>query len=154
MSTSSSATASGSSMQAELKLDAFRFPARPDRLQEARQFVRTTLESQGCPADFVDTTVLALDEATCNAMRHGYANHDSGDLILEIFRADDRYTFRLVDFAPPVDPTCIKALEPSEQRPGGLGVYLIQKIMDTMAFETPPEGAGNMLVMTRRMDSS
>lgn len=139
-------------MKAGEKLAEFRFPAQPDQLQEARQFVRTTLESQGCSADFVDTTVLALDEATCNAMRHGYADHDSGDLILEISRAGDTFTFRLVDFAPPVDPECIKALEPSEQRPGGLGVYLIQKIMDTMVFETPPEGAGNMLVMTRRKE--
>jgi anti-sigma regulatory factor (Ser/Thr protein kinase) len=140
-------------MQAGNKLDAFRFPARPDQLQAARQFVRTTLESLGCPAEFVDTTVLAVDEATCNAMRHGYADCDSGDLILEIFRAGDTLTFRLVDFAPPVDPANIKAIEPSAQRPGGLGIYLIQKIMDTMSFETPPEGAGNMLVMTRRLES-
>jgi len=140
-------------MQAGKKLDVFRFPARPDQLQAARQFVRTTLESQGCPADFVETTVLALDEATCNAMRHGYADHHSGDLILEIFREGDIFTFRLIDFAPLVDPARIKALEPSPQRAGGLGVYLIQKIMDTMRPETSPEGAGNMLVMTRRMES-
>ena len=104
-------------------------------------------------AILTDPSILILDEATSNAMRHGYADCDSGDLILEIFRAGDTLTFRLVDFAPPVDPANIKAIEPSEQRPGGLGIYLIQKIMDTMTFETPPEGAGNMLVMTRRLES-
>ncbi len=129
-----------------------RFPASSEQLCSVRQLVRDVLQAQGCGGDFVDTTVLAVDEATCNIMRHGYCGNASGDIILQILRTGGTLTFRLIDYCPPVETCKIKSRDLDEVRPGGLGVYLIQQIMDTMQFEKPPEGAGNMLVMTRKLD--
>ena len=129
-----------------------RFPASSDQLCHVRQLVRDVLHAQSCRGDFVDTTVLAVDEATCNIMRHGYCGNTSGDIILQIERTGDTLTFRLIDYGPPVEICKVKSRNLDEVRPGGLGVYLIQRIMDTMQFEEPPEGAGNMLVMTRKLD--
>ena len=129
-----------------------RFPASSEQLCHVRQLVRDVLHAQGCGSDYVDTTVLAVDEATCNIMRHGYCGNTSGDIILQIGRSGDILTFRLIDYSPPVETCKVKSRDLDEVRPGGLGVYLIQRIMDTMQFEEPPEGAGNMLVMTRKLD--
>lgn len=129
-----------------------RFPANSEQLCSVRQFIRDVLQAQGCRGEFVDTTVLAVDEATCNIIRHGYCDTASGDIILQILRVDNTLTFRLIDYAPPVDTCKVKSRDLDDVRPGGLGVYLIQQIMDTMQFEEPPEGAGNMLVMTRKLD--
>ena len=139
-------------MAAPEQLAKHRFPAYSKQLREVRQLVRDVLQSQGCSGEFVDTTVLAVDEATCNVIRHAYRGDEAGDIIIEILRDGQTLVFHLIDFAPPVETCEIKSRDLNEVRPGGLGVFLIKKIMDTMRFETPPKGAGNMLVMTRKLD--
>ena len=139
-------------MTAPEQLAEHRFPASSEQLRALRQLVRDVLRAQGCSGEFVDTTVLAVDEATCNVMRHAYCGDDAGDIILQILSDGQTLTFRLIDYAPPVETCKVKSRDLDDVRPGGLGVYLIQQIMDTMQFETPPEGAGNMLVMTRKLD--
>lgn len=134
------------------RLAEIRFPARSQELKGIRQQVRATLEGLGCRRDFVDTTVLAVDEAVCNVLRHAYRGDESGEVILEILRTGQTLMFRLIDFAAPVDSCVIKSRELDDLRPGGLGVYLIQEIMDTMTFRDPPAGAGNMLEMTRKLE--
>lgn len=129
-----------------------RFPACSKHLRNVRKLVRDALHEQGCSGEFVDSSVLAVDEATCNIMRHGYRGDNVGDIILQIQRRGQILIFRLIDFAPPVDTHKVKSRDLDDVRPGGLGAFLITNIMDTMQFETPPEGAGNMLVMTKKRD--
>jgi sigma-B regulation protein RsbU (phosphoserine phosphatase) len=140
-------------MAAPEQLAEHRFPAYSKQLRNVRQLVRDVLQKQGCSQDFVDSTVLAVDEATCNVMRHAYRGDETGDIIIQIRRDGPTLIFRLIDFAPPVEIRKVKSRNLDEVRPGGLGVYLIKQIMDTMQFESPPEGAGNMLVMTRKLES-
>lgn len=129
-----------------------RFPARSDELKGVRRKVRATLEAIGCSGDFVDTTVLAVDEAVCNVLRHAYCGDENGEVILQILKDGKTLTFRVIDFAAPVAQCEIKSRDLDDIRPGGLGVYLIQEIMDTMTFREPPAGAGNMLEMTRKLE--
>ena len=139
-------------MAAPEQLAEHRFPASSEQLQSVRQLVRDVLQSQGCSGEFVDMTVLAVDEATSNIIRHAYGDDDIGDIILQILRQGQTLIFRLIDNAPPVDISTVKSRDLESVRPGGLGVYLIDQIMDTMSFEKPPDGSGNMLVMTRKLD--
>lgn len=139
-------------MAAPEQLAKHRFPAYSKQLRNVRQLVRDVLQAQGCSQEFMDTTVLAVDEATCNVIRHAYRGDEVGDIILQIHRHGETLIFRLIDFAPPVETCKVKSRDLNQVRPGGLGVFLIKKIMDTMQFETPPEGAGNMLIMSRKLD--
>lgn len=139
-------------MTAPEKLLEYRFPACSEQTQAVRDAVRQTLRGLGCAAEYVYVVTLAVDEAVCNIMRHAYCSDATGNIILQIYRFDDTLAFRLIDFAPPIDTKKVKSRDLTDIRPGGLGVYLIQQIMDTMRFEKPPEGAGNMLVMTKKLD--
>lgn len=114
--------------------------------------MRETLRGQGCGQEYVYTATLAVDEAVCNIIRHAYGEEDTGEIILEILRLENTLAFRLIDFAPPIDPAKVKSRDLADVRPGGLGVYLIRQIMDTLSFEKPPAGAGNLLVMTRKLE--
>ena len=58
----------------------FRFPARKDQLQLVRQFVRKTLASHGCGSEYIDSTVLAVDEATTNVIQHAYGPDETGEI--------------------------------------------------------------------------
>ena len=128
-----------------------RFPARTDQLCESRRLVREALGGLGCDTDYIETTALAIDEATANVLRHAYKGDESQDVVLEMHIEDDTLTIKLIDFAPPVDHSKIKPRDLEEIRPGGLGVHIIQEVMDSMEYTHLAEGDGNVLVMKRRL---
>jgi sigma-B regulation protein RsbU (phosphoserine phosphatase) len=134
------------------QLAEFRFPARAEELQHLRSVVRSALDSLGCSAEFVHGTVLALDEAATNVIRHGYGDSSGGEAVLQIFKTGNVLVFRLVDFAPTVDCEAIRPRELDDLRPGGLGVHIMRQVMDTVEFQKPAAGAGNVLVMTRKLE--
>lgn len=126
------------------------FPARPERLCDIRHAVAATMGDFGCPPAVVHDVVLAVDEACQNIIRHAYGGSD-GDIVVQIQRDGHKLVVRLIDFAPPVDVTkiCPRALD--DLRPGGLGTHFMRAVMDEVAFLPPPQGAGNLLQMVKRI---
>ena len=53
-----------------------------------------------------------------------------------------------------VDPAKVKPRPLDEIRPGGLGTYFIQRIMDEFRFTVPESGKGNLLIMKKRLDKA
>jgi sigma-B regulation protein RsbU (phosphoserine phosphatase) len=131
-----------------------RFPARADRLKLVRGSVHAAARMCGFNDTIAQYIVLAVDEACQNVIVHGYKERGDGEIILGIFRGRDGITVRLRDFAPPVDPATIRPRELTDIRPGRLGSHFIHEIMDTAEYRPSPEGAGNLLEMTRRRSGS
>ncbi|MGE5505320.1 MAG: ATP-binding protein [Actinomycetota bacterium] len=127
-----------------------RFPARPETLSEIRAAVAWTARQLGCCEVTTHDVVLAVDEACQNIIRHAYCGGD-GDIVLQLTKDGGHLVVRLIDFAPPVDAGRVRGRPLDEVRPGGLGVHLIRSVMDEVAFLTPPDGAGNLLQMTKRI---
>lgn len=126
------------------------FPARPDRLCDIRRAIGEAADTAGCDPDTVHDVVLAVDEACQNIIRHAYKGGD-GDIRVQLECRPGALVVRLIDFAPPVDVAAIRPRPLDELRPGGLGTHFIRTVMDEVAFLPPPEGAGNMLQMTKRI---
>lgn len=81
---------------------------------------------------------LAVDEAATNVIEHAYAG--AGDREVEI-RFDDRgndLRIELVDTGAMVDPRAMPRVDLAryarERRTGGLGVHLMERIMDSVTF--------------------
>ena len=91
------------------------------------------------------------DEAVANVIRHAYAGCCDGRVELSIWLDSDAVRFELRDYAEPIDPNRIKPRDLSECRPGGLGINLIDTVMDQWLFRQPEEGAGNQLTMIKRL---
>ncbi len=128
-----------------------RFPAKPDRLKLVREIIRGAAQVTGCTHDCTEDIVIAINEACMNIIQHGYRGAPDGAIILEVWHDRDELTFRLVDFADPIDPASVKARNLEDVRPGGLGLHLISQVMDDTAFLQPPDGAGNVLQMVKRI---
>ncbi len=135
------------------QLAEFRFPACTDRLGPARQVVRDALVALGCGDEYINHTVLAVDEATSNVIRHAYGGDESGEVILQVLKRGDTLVIRLIDFAAPIDLTTVKPRDLDDLRPGGLGTHIIREIMDKLEFIKPPRGVGNVLEMTRKLEA-
>ncbi|MGH8455078.1 MAG: ATP-binding SpoIIE family protein phosphatase, partial [Nevskiales bacterium] len=138
--------AAQSSMQ---RLAEMRVLSRAESLRDLRGMVADACRTAGCGNDLVEKLVLAVDEACANVIRHAYGGRQDGEIMLSIDREHNRLLFRLRDFAESVDPGRLKPRPPKPTRPGGLGLHLIDSIMDNWELRTPDDGRGNLLVMTK-----
>ncbi|MBL0163500.1 MAG: SpoIIE family protein phosphatase [Xanthomonadales bacterium] len=129
-----------------------RFPARAEEMREIRSLLRGALDDAGIERDSRDKLVLAVDEACCNIIRHAYGPKDSGDIHLRVTMDAGVLEFRLLDSAPAVDPQCVRAKPLGECRSGGLGIALIDTVMDEWIMRGSPDGCGNRLIMRKRID--
>ncbi len=127
-----------------------RFAARADRLKMVR--ISLFRAAQMCGFDEIDAgdIVLAIDEACQNVILHGYGGRGDGEIRLGVFRRSGGILVRLLDFAPPVDPATIRPRDLNDLRAGGLGTHFIGQIMDSADYLPVPEGAGNLLEMTKQ----
>lgn len=118
----------------------------PCNLRLLRQVVCDVLGLFDCPASLRQRLVLALDEAAANVIRHAYAGDPEGRMTLTVHLEEAALVFRLRDWAPRVDCDRIKPRNLDEMRPGGLGINLIDLVMDDWAFGVPDDGCGNLWI--------
>lgn len=125
----------------------------PNHLCVVRSAVRTAAEKFGLPEHDCDRLVLAVDEAMTNIIRHGYHGQsglpiwvtlspvrNNGHVGIEIVIEDETEQVDLSTIKPkPVDPN----------RPGGLGVAIIQQAVDQCAYQCRSEGKGVRLTLRK-----
>jgi sigma-B regulation protein RsbU (phosphoserine phosphatase) len=126
-------------------------PARPERLAEVRERVGTALRAIGCSVATTDAVIMAVNEACANIIRHGYRGDPAGAIELEIINNAREIIVRLRDYAPPVDPGCLRPRNLDELRPGGLGTHFITTLMDSCRYLPPPQGTGNLLELRKKI---
>jgi anti-sigma regulatory factor (Ser/Thr protein kinase) len=79
-----------------------------------------------------------VDEAATNVIEHAY--HGAPDRIVEVRYSDRGPEFRVevIDSGDTVDPRALPRVDleryASERKTGGLGVHLMEKIMDSVTF--------------------
>jgi anti-sigma regulatory factor (Ser/Thr protein kinase) len=126
-----------------------------DNLAQLRRFVREATAALGADPEAVYCLELAVEEAACNAVTHGYQGL-SGSIEVGVKRDGDAVLIRVRDWAPPFDPSGVPDPDltlPLEQRPlGGLGIYLIRRSVDEVTYRLMPDG-GNELTLTKRLKS-
>jgi len=114
-------------------------------LKTIRDWLRDILQQQACSEDCINDAILAVNEACMNIIQHAYYGRADGEMIIEVLREKDYLIFQLTDFASPVDINKCQPRVLDEVRPGGLGIHIIQSVMDSMQFLEPPANVGNLL---------
>ena len=133
------------------------FSARYENLAAIDRFVADAARHAGFDNCAVYQVQLAVDEACSNIIEHAYGGESQG--VIECTRRiqDGDLTVVLRDYGRPFDPTSVP--EPDveadlEDRPeGGLGLYLISRIMDEVTFDFDSE-TGNVLTLVKRKEAS
>ena len=96
---------------------------------------------------------LALEEAVTNVIMYAYPKGSQGLVDLEAIVRKDSLVFILSDSGKPFDPTAAPKADISldvEERPiGGLGIYMVMNIMDSVAYRR--ENDRNILTMTKKI---
>ena len=94
--------------------------------------------------------ILAVDEACSNIIKHSYKNNPNRKINLTVIQEIDFLTILVVDDGIKFDINSIKARKINEIRPGGLGIYIIKQVMDTVEYSHTPEGF-NKIKMVKRL---
>jgi serine/threonine-protein kinase RsbW len=110
-----------------------------DELPRITMFLEDMGEETGLSMAHVLSLNLVLEEALTNIINYGF--DDGSDHIIEVrFRnSGNQLTIVVIDDGSFFDPTL--SIEPditlpAEERPeGGLGIFLIKKIMDTVEYQ-------------------
>jgi anti-anti-sigma factor len=116
-------------------------PALLTEVTRACTFVEEAAQSAGLDERGVYHCQLAVDEWCTNVVEHGYGGQGDHASVIEVdCHADsDRLMITIIDNCPPFDPTTLsdpKTNQPVEDiKPGGLGWFLVKKIMDSVAYE-------------------
>lgn len=139
--------------EAEYLLE-LRFPARADRMTMVRDLVRSAARFCGFDEAGAQDIVLAVGEACQNVILHAYEGRGDGPILLDILENAESMILRVTDFGPAVAPAAVKPRELQDLRPGGLGTYFIQNLMDTTDFGRAPSGVGNVLQMSKKKGPS
>ncbi|CAN5738453.1 hypothetical protein BH11PLA1_BH11PLA1_06830 [soil metagenome] len=133
-------------------------------LSGAREMVYQFASRCGFSDEACGQLALALDEALCNVIRHGYGRavdrpiwisltFVGGIATPETQRDNPTTALQIVieDEAKAVDPSTIKSRDLEEIRPGGLGVHIITEVMDSVRWEQRGSGLPGMrLTMIKR----
>ena len=130
-----------------------RFDAKFEFLDEIREFVGDVARKGGFSNKDVYNIQLATDEAASNIIEHAYEGVPNGVLDLACNMEKDIIKIILIDYGVPYDPSVvpmpdIKA-DLSERKIGGLGIFLMRKLMDEVHYE-PRADKSNVLTMTKR----
>jgi sigma-B regulation protein RsbU (phosphoserine phosphatase) len=130
---------------------ALRFPSDPKKLRMVREKIQEITEEIGCSKKLISDLVIAINEGCMNIMQHAYKGDKSGEILLEIQKESGDLQVVLTDFADPVDPKKIRPRDLEDVKPGGLGTFFIQEIMDDCTYGNLDSGAGNYLKMRKKI---
>jgi len=140
------------SVKASLRLS---IPSQTSFLGVVREITKKMAESAGFSAGTADRLALAVDEAVTNVIEHAYHGAADREVELRIEDRGDEFRVEVVDSGASVDPRAVPRVDlpryVSERRTGGLGVHLMEKIMDSVTFRR--SARRNVCCLVKRKDS-
>lgn len=129
----------------------FELTTHSEHLCNVRTDLIPFLEKAGWDEKKSGEILVAVQEGLTNVMRHAYQGKD-GKIELEVEDQPDRIHIRIRDFGIKFDPTKIPDPELPPTKPGGLGIFLMKKIMDEVVYDQK-SGNANLLHLIKYKNS-
>ena len=129
------------------------FPVHTKSLREVRDFAREIFDQSPIFNNQKDELVLAIAEAAQNIVKHAFKNAAKPNelMVVQISCENNKLQIAFYDRGTPVDPKKVKHREIDNVKPGGLGTFFIQEIMDVVEFKDGKKPWINHLVLTKQL---
>ncbi|MEX0845222.1 MAG: ATP-binding protein [Balneolaceae bacterium] len=127
--------------------------ASTEHLAEVRDFVAAHAQNIGLSQKDISEIRLAVDEAYTNIIKHAYKDSPTSLVNIEIGSNSNQLWISLKDEGKSFDPSTYS--EPNlmkkikEKKRGGMGVYLIRKLMDQVQYNR--KGHKNEIRMVKNL---
>jgi len=126
----------------------FSIPSHPVFLQMVRAVMKKAGEMVNLPEDQTGLIVLGVDEASSNVIKYAYDNDPGGRLDYIITLKTDRMDISITDYGKACDLPRLRPRDINELRPGGLGIYIINEVMDQVVYACGKDNK-NQIRMTK-----
>ncbi len=125
-------------------------PADENNLSEVRDFIADVCLKAGFSKRETNNTKLAMDEACTNIIKHAYRDK-VGTIRIDVQAEPGKVEINIFDRGKPFDWSGVKAPDLQKYveigKKGGLGVYLMNRLMDDLDYQTSE--SGNRLYMVK-----
>jgi anti-anti-sigma factor len=126
-------------------------PAHADELPALTRFLQQFWSDASLPPAQARTFELALEEVFMNVVLHGSPAGTPPQVEVSLSLSESALTMTVEDDGPRFDPLTVPPPDLTsslaERQPGGLGVFLLRKVMDGVSYQRV--GARNQLRMTK-----
>jgi len=128
-------------------------PAELEHLPTFLDHVRQAAEAAGLADAHGTRLELAVEEALVNVFNYAYTgqNHP-GAVTCQVIVEEEGLTVEIIDEGPPFDPLARPdpdtTLDLDQRQPGGLGIFMIQKLADEVGYRR--EDSRNVLMIRMR----
>lgn len=116
----------------------FQLPANAENFAQLRAHTISFCNQTNVNSDVTCRLLVVLEELFINTVKHGYRGAD-GIIRIEIKQVPGYISIVYEDAAPPFDPLNAPSDAPeilvSKERVGGMGLPLIRKMTDLLAYE-------------------
>jgi anti-sigma regulatory factor (Ser/Thr protein kinase) len=127
--------------------------SQPRFLAAVRALIASVCDRLGFNSMQCGQISLAVDEALCNVITHGYERRPDGPVWINLWSNDTEpagIKIVIEDQANQVDPDSIQPRDLDDIRPGGLGVHIIREVMDEVRYERRSD-SGMRLTMIKHL---
>ena len=119
-----------------------------------RDVTKHMAEAAGFPEPTTERLALAVDEATTNVIEHAYRGAKDREIELRMEDRGPDFRVELIDTGEMVDPRAVPRVDleryATERKTGGLGMHLMEKIMDSVTFRR--SARRNVCAMVKHKD--
>ncbi len=124
----------------ELRL---RIASNTEELMHVRKFVSEAAKQFGFGDDDINNIALAVDEACTNIIKHAYNYAEDQDINVVVTMNKTEFQVQIVDHGKHFDPERVQMPEMKEYlshyKRGGLGMYLMKKLVDKVEYSIQPK---------------
>lgn len=110
-----------------------------EEIAKCSDFVEISCEALGVSMKWMLKLQLVLEEAVSNVISYAYSNNTVEDILIRISKKGNALVVVVEDTGKPFDPTSkgdVDVTLPLEMRKvGGLGIFLMKKIMDEVDYK-------------------
>ncbi len=128
-----------------------------DNLAEIREFVENSAIESGFPSDIVQKISLSVDEACTNVIKHAYKYSPEREIKVNTKFEGTKFTITITDSGTKFDPNIVPEPDLKEyhqqRRVGGLGMFLMKKLMDEVKYHTI-SGDQNQVILVKYLAQS
>ncbi len=122
-----------------------------NNLSEIRNFTETAAAECGFGKEDIGKIILAVDEACTNVIKHAYNYSPEGKITVTAKMQNSKFSITISDKGRSFNPELIP--EPNikeyhaQKRVGGLGMFLMKKLMDDVFYKTLPDKKNQVILI-------
>lgn len=130
------------------------FAVDSSNLKHIRTFCREVLEKLDINQELKDELILAIAEAAQNIVKHAYNNEKTEDkMMIKISVENGHLEIGFSDKGKLVEEEKVRHRKIDDVKPGGLGTFFIQQIMDAVEFKEGKKPWINHLILSKDLNN-